>query len=98
MMLTASEIAKRIKEIEHQRRKGIERQLTITDTGMIIHATEQDKLYIPTATGRLAHDDDSFVRVIMGPYGSGKSTWAITEIVKRACSVPVWHSGRRRSR
>jgi len=38
------------------------------------------------------------VRVIMGPYGSGKSTWAATEIVRRACSVPVWYAGRRRSR
>ncbi len=97
-MLTASEIAKRIKEIEHQRRKGVERQLTITDTGMIIHAHDQDKIYIPTTTGRVFHDDDSFVRVIMGPYGSGKSTLSITEIVTRACGMPVWSSGRRRSR
>jgi hypothetical protein len=98
MNLSASGIARRIAEIEEMRKKGTERQLTINDQGMIIHAKEQDKLYIPTATGRIAHDDDSFVRVIMGPYGSGKSTWAITEIVRRACGVPVWHSGRRRSR
>jgi len=98
MNLSASGIARRIAEIEEMRRKGTERQLTINDSGMIIHAKEQDKIYIPTATGNIAHLDDSFVRVIMGPYGSGKSTWAITEIVKRACAVPVWHSGRRRSR
>ncbi|MCF1193177.1 hypothetical protein LRR18_16430, partial [Mangrovimonas sp. AS39] len=87
-----------IESIEESRRKGTERQITINDTGMVIHAREQDKVYIPTATGRIAHLDDSFVRVIMGPYGSGKSTWALTEIVHRACSVPVWHAGRRRSR
>lgn len=97
-MMSASAVARRISEIEHQRRKGVERQLTINESGMIIHAKEQDKLYIPTATGNIAHRDDSFVRVIMGPYGSGKSTWAITEIVRRACSIPVWHAGRRRSR
>lgn len=98
MIATASSIAKRIALIEEQRRKGIERQLTIQDEGMIIHAQDQDKIYIPSHTGRIAHLDDSFVRVIMGPYGSGKSTWAVTEIVRRACAIPIWHSGRRRSR
>jgi len=97
-MLSASNIANRISEIEYQRQKGIERQITITDTRMVIHAKEQDKIYIPTPTGRIAHLDNSFVRIIMGPYGSGKSTWALTEIVQRACSVPKWHAGRRRSR
>lgn len=98
MTLTASGIARRIADIEQKRLKGIERQITISDSRMIIHAKEQDKLYIPTATGNIAHNDDSFVRVIMGPYGSGKSTWAATEIVRRACAAPVWHAGRRRSR
>ncbi len=97
-MMTASEIKKRIADYEESQRKGTSRQLTHTNQGMIIHAKEQDKIYIPTATGDIAHRDDSFVRVIMGPYGSGKSTWAITEIVKRACAIPIWYSGRRRSR
>jgi hypothetical protein len=97
-MMTASEIAKRIESIEALRRKGVERQITINNTEMIIHESSQDKIYVPSATGNLAHLDDSFVRVIMGPYGSGKSTWAITEIVRRACSSPVWHGKRRRCR
>jgi hypothetical protein len=97
-MRSASDIMKRIKAIEEARRKGRDRQITLTDKGMIIHGREQDKIYEPTATGLIAHIDDSFVRVIMGPYGSGKSTWAATEIVRRACAVPKWHSGRRRSR
>lgn len=97
-MITPSSIAKRIAHIEHQRQKGVERQITINQQDMTIHAREQDKIYIPTPTGRIAHLSDEFVRVIMGPYGSGKSTWALTEIVHRACRVPVWHAGRRRSR
>lgn len=97
-MMSAFSVAKRITEMEYRRQKGFERQLTLNDPGMIIHAADQDKTYIPTATGRIAHLDDSFVRVIMGPYGSGKSTWAIADIVKRACDSPVWYSGRRRSR
>lgn len=97
-MRTASEISRRLFEIENTKRKGIERQVTITDKGMTIHAKDCDKLYVPTTTGNIAHLDDSFVRVILGPYGSGKSTWAATEIVIRACAMPVWHAGRRRSR
>jgi len=97
-MMGAAELAKQIGRIEESRRKGTERHITINDNRMIIHASDQDKIYIPTATGDLAHSDDSFVRVIMGPYGSGKSTWAISEIVRRACGVPMWYSGRRKSR
>lgn len=66
--------------------------------GTFIHASDKDKIYLPTATGKLAHDDNSFVRLIMGPYGSGKSTWCINEIVRRTCAMPVWSNGRRRAR
>jgi hypothetical protein len=97
-MMSSSEIRKRIASIESAMLKGEKRQITINKHEMIIHATEQDKLYAPTATGALAHDCDDFVRVIMGPYGSGKSTWAACEIVKRACEMPKWYNGRRKSR
>jgi phage terminase large subunit len=97
-MMSASAIQKRIESIETQRRKGIEKQITINDKELVVHEANQDKIYIPTPTGLLAHRDDRFVRVIMGPYGSGKSTWAVSEIVQRACSMPIWHANRRRSR
>jgi len=97
-MRSFAQIKSKLEEIEEQRRKKTQQQLTHTKKGMIIHGVDQDKEYIPVETGRIAHLDDSFVRVIMGPYGSGKSTWAVTEIVRRACQVPRWHSGRRRSR
>lgn len=97
-MMSASSIANRIKAIEDSRRKGTLKHITITDDRMVIYGQEADKIYVPNATGHLAHRDDSFVRVIMGPYGSGKSTWAISEIIRRACAVPVWSHGRRRSK
>lgn len=96
--MTASEIKKRISEIESQQLKGITKQITVSDHSLTVHTKSQDKIYHPTNTGLIAHKDDNFVRVIMGPYGSGKSTWALTEIVMRACAMPVWHAGRRRSR
>jgi|SRR6185503_2686116 len=98
MTLSASSIAKRISMMEASRNKGLVKHITLQDERTIIHATDEDKIYIPTGTGQIFHDDDSFVRVIMGPYGSGKSTLSIAEIVRRACAMPVWHSGRRRSR
>src|SRR6185437_12363852 len=58
----------------------------------------KDLIYVPTATGALFHSDNSFIRLIMGPFGSGKTTCAINEIVRRACAMPVWKSGRRSSR
>lgn len=97
-MISKSDIARRIAGIEESRLKGQLRHIEIDNQRMVIHGLQQDKIYIPTTTGSTAHSDNSFVRVIMGPYGSGKSTWAATEIVRRACEVPAWHSGRRRSR
>jgi len=98
MTMNAASIMKRIDAIEESRRKSIEKQITVNDTRMTIHARNQEKIYVPTRTGDIAHRSDKFVRVIMGPYGSGKSTWAATEIVRRACGMPRWHNGRRRSR
>lgn len=59
---------------------------------------DKDKIYIPTYTGQLFHDDNSFIKLIMGPYGSGKSTLCLHDIVRYACSMPKWSNGRRRSR
>lgn len=72
--------------------------LFMDENKMVIHARDKNKVYIPTPTGSIAHADDSFVRLIMGPYGSGKSTWCVNEIVKRTCAMPAWHNGQRRAR
>lgn len=72
--------------------------ILITNDRTIIYAGDEKKIYVPNPTCHIASCDDSFVRVVMGPYGSGKSTWAVQEIVRRACAMPVWYAGRRRSR
>lgn len=72
--------------------------ISIQPDKAIIHASDKDKIYIPTPTGQFAHSDSSFVRLIMGPYGSGKSTWCVNEIVRRTCSMPAWSNGRRKAR
>lgn len=96
--MTPSEIAKRIKKLEEAKRNNVHCDILIEQERLVIYANDGDKIYIPSATGVKFHNDDSFVRVVMGPYGSGKTTKCLAEIVRRACRGPVWHNGRRRSR
>lgn len=64
----------------------------------IILSKPNNKIYIPSKTAELFHKDETFIKLVMGPYGSGKSTMCLHEIVRRACAMPVWRNGRRRSR
>lgn len=75
-----------------------QQHITFQTDRTIIHASEKDQIYVPTATGKLFHADNSFVRLVMGPYGSGKSTMCINDIVVRAAQMPIWFNGRRKSR
>jgi hypothetical protein len=54
-------------------------------------------IYIPTKTALQFHNDNSLVRAVMGPVGSGKSSMAAMEILLRAFNQNV-HKGVRRSR
>lgn len=98
MISTMASVNKRIVIAESSRNRQVTQNIDIDNTRMLIYAGNEKKVYVPTPTGRIAHLDDSFVRVIMGPYGSGKSTWAICEMVRRSCAMPIWFAGRRRSR
>lgn len=95
-MLTAREA--RLNALKKSLALKQHQHIAILPDKAIIYATDKDKVYIPTTTGQLAHSCDDFVRLIMGPYGSGKSTWCVNEIVRRSCSMPRWSSGRRKSR
>src|SRR4249920_1237435 len=50
--------------------------------------------YIPTATALRFHNDNSLVRAVMGPVGSGKSSMAAMEIVLRAFNQNVYRGVR----
>lgn len=64
----------------------------------IIYARDKNKIYVPNPTGKLFDADNTFVKLIMGPYGSGKSTICVNKIVNLACRMPRWHAGRRRAK
>ncbi len=72
--------------------------ITFLEDRTIIHASDSEKVYIPSATGKLFAESDTFVDLVMGPYGSGKSTMCVQRIVRSACKMPYWFNGRRKAR
>lgn len=75
-----------------------EQHISFDRDGTRVWCAETPRLYVPSPTGSLFHASDSFVNLVIGPYGSGKSTMCQHHIVRSACAMPVWSSGRRRSR
>jgi len=97
-MTSIAQLRQEINSIKHSLKHQDQKHITINGKETIIHGNEKDRIYLPTATGDIAHADNSFVRLIIGPYGSGKSTWCVNEIVRRSINMPVWNNGKRRSR
>jgi PBSX family phage terminase large subunit len=96
--MNLSDALRRLERLEEEQRYQFVRHIKITDKETIIFSEDEDKFYVPNETGKLFTDSDSFVKLIMGPYGSGKSTAAIQSIVRSACEMPNWRDSRRRSR
>lgn len=74
------------------------KHITFEDTRTVIHASDKDKIYIPSPTGKRFDKSTGFVDLVIGPYGSGKSTMCVQRIVSSACRMPAWSNGRRKSR
>src|SRR5580692_8716447 len=96
--LSLAECQKRINVLEAQRRMGTFQHIQFEKDETIIYASGRPKIYIPTPTGKLFHASNDFVNLVIGPYGSGKSTLCVNHIVRSTCAMPIWHQGRRRSR
>ena len=75
-----------------------QRHITFEKDRTIIHAGDSDKIYVRTSIGKLFHVSNGFVDLVIGPYGSGKSTMCAQRIVQSTCCMPYWSNGRRRSR
>jgi hypothetical protein len=54
--------------------------------------------YVPTASGEKYHDSDDPIKLIMGPFGSGKSTICAMDILYSACAQTPDADGVRWSR
>ena len=86
------------KAVNHMRNPPVqEPHLTVDGYSFQINHPA-DTPYNPSVTGLAFHESDAFVRVIMGPYGSGKSTTCCAEIIMRACAMPPCNDGIRKAR
>lgn len=97
-MMSLAQCNNRFATLQDRRNMAQHQHIRFDEKETVIYGRDKNKIYIPTHTGKLFHDDNSFVKLIMGPYGSGKSTLCINAIVDAACRMPIWWNGRRRSR
>jgi hypothetical protein len=97
-MMSLADVNKRVDGILTGLTQREKQHITFNNDRTIIHGHEGDKIYIPSPTGELFADSNSFVNLVIGPYGSGKSTMCIQRIVKSTCDMPRWFNGRRRAR
>ena len=71
---------------------------TVVQQSVESHLNPDEVLYHATPTGSKFHKSDAFVRLIMGPIGSGKSVACCWEVFRKACAQTPWIDGVRRSR
>lgn len=98
MSFSLAQCEERRKMILKKQQMGSHQHITFNENETLIYAGKKDKIYIPTNTGKLFHATNSFVNLVIGPYGSGKSTLCVNYIVRHVCSMPKWSNGRRRAR
>lgn len=97
-MRSLADIRKEFDSLKNSYRAQDEQHIEFRENETVIYTSEQERIYVPTPTGKAFHDSNNFVNLVIGPYGSGKSTMCVQHIVRRACAMPVWSSGRRKSR
>ena len=88
---------KRIEEVESRDSRKNSQHIKI-DGHSITFFGENKVVYTPLPTLEKLHSSDSMVRLIKGPYGSGKTVGCLMEIILRACSVPPLYNGIRVSK
>lgn len=64
-----------------------------SETGQLV-----DSYYKPFPTTLNFHKDKSLVKLIMGPFGSGKSSACLAEIIFHSSSMPFCQDGKRHSK
>jgi len=57
-----------------------------------------EKVYKASKTLSKFHQDDKFVRALLGPFGSGKSVACVAELLSRSCQQQPDKNGKRRTK
>ena len=96
--MSLAQLLRDAREIRNNLNKRNEMHIKFTGNHADIYSHDHKKIYWPSLTAESFHADNSFVKLVIGPYGSGKSTMCAFEIVKRTCEMPAWYNGRRRAK
>lgn len=94
----SSNLQSRIKYLEQGFNVNEHQHIAHGEGKTMLFTSEGDRVYVPSATGLEFENSNAFVNLVIGPYGSGKTTMCLHKIVKAACAMPKWQNGRRRSR
>lgn len=96
--MSLSHIQRRIERLELQHAATNINQLLRIENNEIHFLDETDRVYRPSPTLKQFHNNDDLVRLLMGPYRSGKSVGLCAEIIFRACEMPACTDNVRRCR
>lgn len=89
--------SRRIEALENRRYQLVQKHIDFLEDRTEIYGIPKNLIYYPNNIPIQFHNDDTnLVRAMMGPYGSGKTTTCLQEIVLRACNMPIWFNGRRK--
>jgi len=96
--MSLASIQRRLERLELQQAStNISQLLEIKDNE--IHFLDgTTRVYTPSVTLKKLHNNDDLVRMVMGPYRSGKSVGLCAEIIFRACDMPACKDNVRRCR
>src|ERR1051326_8827913 len=97
-----SHALKRIQELEQVAHFQRVQHIWFHEDHTEVYKSGGNLKYYPSPTAqklKTAFDDASgVVAGVMGPFGSGKSTMTMHQLVREACLMPVWYNNRRRCR
>jgi len=88
-MTKNSHILKRLKNIEKTVQDLDNPQIDIKIQGSSIEFIKSKITYHASLTHQIFHQDDSKVKIVMGPFGSGKTSAMIADIILRAAKMPM---------
>lgn len=81
-------LSQRIKRLEGELLVSPVQDIQLLENHSFIIASNAKYFYQPYPTLIKLHESDATYKVVMGPYGSGKSSGMMAEIVLRACAMP----------
>lgn len=99
--MLSSAFQRRVNRLSSAINKPARRDIIIdkdTKTFTVVSEFGQSVTYRPTKTGLKFHESPDFIRGMIGPYGSGKTTAMIAEIIFQTCGMPRLPDGTRSSR